>query len=151
MQKRKKLLFFCLVALILILSACGKSNDTDNAEKQENMEGMNNSNMDMKDSPTSNSSSNESSSNEVNVIALNWEWQLSKTAFKVGEPVTFSIEGKEGVHGFSIKGTNINEQVAAGETKKVTWTPDKAGEYIIECSVVCGTGHSDMVQTITVK
>ncbi|MEH7093069.1 hypothetical protein V7100_29100 [Priestia megaterium] len=31
MQKRKRLLFFCLVVLVLILSACGKSNDTDNA------------------------------------------------------------------------------------------------------------------------
>lgn len=145
MKKQKRLLFLSLVALILIIGACGKSSDTDNTEKQGNMEGMDHSNMVMKDS------SNESSSEGVNVIASNWKWQLSKTTFKVGKPVTFSIEGKDGVHGFSIKGTNINERVEVGETKKVTWTPNKAGEYTIECNVLCGTSHSDMVQKITVN
>lgn len=154
MKIRKKLLFLSLVALIFILSACGGSKDTDNTDNsrnKENMEDMDHSNMEGSTTSDSNSSSNASSGEEVSVVASNWKWDLSKTTFKVGEPVIFSIEGKEGSHGFSIDGTNINEQIATGETKKVTWTPEKAGEYTIECSVYCGTNHDDMVQKITVN
>ncbi|MGP7815636.1 cupredoxin domain-containing protein [Niallia sp. 01092] len=155
MKTRKNLLFLSLIALIFILSACGGSqqgaDNTDNNTNQENMEGMDHTNMDDSTTSDSNSSSNASSGEEVSIVASNWKWDLSKTTFKVGEPVTFSIEGQDSSHGFTIEGTNIKEQIAPGETKKVTWTPEKAGEYTIKCTVFCGDGHDDMVQKITVN
>ncbi|EXX87834.1 cytochrome C oxidase subunit II [Paenibacillus darwinianus] len=117
-----------------------------------NMDMGNNKNMDMgnKDMGNMDMGNSSGSADPVSVVASNWKWELSKTEFKVGETVTFSIESKEGVHGFAINGTDINETIAPGETKTVTWTPDKAGEYTLACSVACGTGHNDMVQKIMV-
>lgn len=151
MKKRKKWLFLGLLALIFILSACGNS---DNEDKSGNMDGMSEEemeNMDKEDSSETDSSSSEASGEDVSVVASNWKWDMSKTEFKAGEPVTFSIKGEQGLHGFAIEGTDIDEQIPAGETKKVTWTPDKAGEYTLVCSIACGSGHGDMVQKITVN
>ena len=139
MKTRKLPLIVGVLVLSLVVSACGNSMG----------------NMDMGNSSTSESNSPSSSdsgtSEEVSVVASNWKWDLSNTEFKVGETITFSIQGKEGVHGFAIEGTEINENIAPGQTKTVTWTPDKAGDYTIACSVACGTGHNDMVQKITVS
>jgi len=134
-MKTKKIgLFLSLMVLVLVASACGKSGTPISSPI-----------------PATNSPTSASSGEEVSVVSSNWKWELSKTTFKKGEPVTFVLTGKEGVHGFSIEGTTINQQIAAGETKKVTWTPDKSGEFTIKCSIVCGTGHANMVQKITVN
>lgn len=139
MKTRKFPLIVGVLVLSLVVSACGNSKG----------------NMDMGNSSTSESNSPSSSDSgtpeEVSVVASNWKWDLSNTEFKVGETITFSIQGKEGAHGFAIEGTEINENIAPGQTKTVTWTPDKAGDYTIACSVACGTGHNDMVQKITVS
>ncbi|WP_050182213.1 cupredoxin domain-containing protein [Domibacillus robiginosus] len=152
MKKKKHWMFFGFLALIFILSACGNS---DNEEKtSENMDSMSEEemeNMDMEDSSGTNTSSNEVSGEEVSVVASNWKWEMSKTEFKAGEPVTFSIKGEQGLHGFAIQGTDIDEQIPEGETIKVTWTPEKAGEYTLVCSIACGSGHGDMVQKIIVN
>ncbi|RED76076.1 cupredoxin domain-containing protein [Cohnella phaseoli] len=128
-----------ILALALVTAACGKSNN------------MRNMNMSTATSPSSSSdTAGEAQPSQVNVVATNWSWELSQSTFKVGETVAFNIQGKEGSHGFAIEGTNIDQQIAAGKTEIVTWTPDKAGEYEIKCSVICGTGHGDMVIKIEV-
>lgn len=152
MKKKKRWLFFGFLSLIFILTACGNSDNEDKSSG--NMAGMSEEemeNMDTEDSSGNNSSSNEALGEEVSVVASNWKWDMSKTEFKAGEPITFSIEGEQGLHGFAIQGTDIDEQIPEGETKTVTWTPDKAGEYTLVCSVVCGFGHGDMVQKIIVN
>lgn len=147
MKRKKSWLFFGFLALIFILSACGNSDNEDKpSENEKEME-----NMDMEDSSGDSASSNEALGEEVSVVASNWEWEMSKTEFKVGEPVTFSIKGEQGLHGFAIQRTDIDEQIPEGETKEVTWIPDKTGEYTLVCSIVCGSGHGDMVQTIIVN
>lgn len=134
--RKKQLLWISLVAMVFVVSACGKSN---------------NMNMGSTSTTTSNSSSNDASGGEVNVVASNWKWDLSKTSYKVGETITFSIKGEEGMHGFAIDGTDIDQKVTPGETSTVTWTPDKAGEFTIKCSIACGSGHADMTQVINVE
>lgn len=134
----KKWLIPGVISLMLVLSACG------NSASKGNMDGM-----DMGNSPKPSSAA--SSSGVVTVVSTDWKWEMSQTTFKKGETVTFSIQGKKGVHGFAIDGTDIDQRVAPGETKEVKWTPDKAGEFTIKCSIACGTGHADMVQKITVS
>ncbi|MBN2981780.1 cupredoxin domain-containing protein [Cohnella algarum] len=139
MKKRKvHLTLTVLIFVAIVTAACGNSSNMGN--------------MDMGSSTSSSpdSSSSDASGNQVSVVASNWKWELSNTTFKVGEQVTFTIQGEEGNHGFFIEGTDIDQQIAAGNTETVTWTPDKAGEYTIRCSVMCGAGHNDMVETLTV-
>jgi cytochrome c oxidase subunit 2 len=89
---------------------------------------------------------------EVKAEASNFQWKLDKTEFSAGTPIHFTVTSKQGMHGFSIVGTDTKiAQVAENETKDVTWTPDKPGEYTIKCIFMCGSGHSTMMTKITVK
>jgi cytochrome c oxidase subunit 2 len=99
----------------------------------------------------SSGSSTGTSGTTIHVTASNWQWTLDKTQFKAGQPVTFVVSSKEGVHGFAIDGTNVNTTVSPGSDQTVTWTPDKPGTYSIRCSIMCGTGHGNMVATVTVQ
>jgi len=38
-----------------------------------------------------------------------------------------------------------------GETKEVTFTPDKTGDFTGQCSVFCGSGHGAMKMTLHVN
>lgn len=89
---------------------------------------------------------------EVKAEASNFEWKLDKTEFTAGTPIHFNVTSTQGVHGFSVVGTDVKiAQVAEKEAKDVTWTPDKPGEYTIKCIFMCGSGHSTMMTKITVK
>jgi cytochrome c oxidase subunit 2 len=89
---------------------------------------------------------------EVKAEASNFTWKLDKTEFSVGQPVHFNVTSTQGVHGFSIVGTDVKiAQVGESDKKDVTWTPDKAGEYTVKCIFMCGSGHSTMMTKITVK
>jgi cytochrome c oxidase subunit II len=87
----------------------------------------------------------------VNAQASKWAWTLDQTEFEAGKPIKFQLTDKDGYHGFSIEGTEINTAINTGDKKEVTWTPDKPGEYTIRCTQVCGTGHETMATKITVK
>ncbi|HEU4963567.1 MAG TPA: hypothetical protein VFV52_06870 [Bacilli bacterium] len=87
----------------------------------------------------------------INVTAQNFKWTLDKTEVKVGQPVKMVVTGKEGFHGLTIPGTDVNGvQIKAGETTEVTFTPEKAGDLMIMCSIMCGAGHGDMHTTLKV-
>ncbi|MFC5446654.1 cupredoxin domain-containing protein [Paenibacillus aestuarii] len=89
---------------------------------------------------------------EVKAEASNFEWKLDKTEFTSGTPIHFTVTSKQGMHGFAIVGTDSKiAQVTENATKDVTWTPDKPGEYTINCIFMCGSGHSTMITKITVK
>jgi len=44
----------------------------------------------------------------------------------------------------------LQTTVANGKTVEVTFTPKKAGTYVLHCMVFCGSGHADMALTIEV-
>jgi cytochrome c oxidase subunit 2 len=89
---------------------------------------------------------------EVKAEASNFTWKLDKTEFTVGQPIHFNATSTQGVHGFSIVGTDVKiAQVGENDKKDVTWTPDKPGEYTVKCIFMCGSGHSTMMTKITVK
>nr|NNM91103.1 hypothetical protein [Bacilli bacterium] len=87
----------------------------------------------------------------VSVIAKNYSWTLSRRKFVFGEPIRFVVKSIQGVHGFSILGTNISNAVSQGEPSvTVDFTPKQKGVYTIKCNVYCGSGHDKMVTTFTV-
>lgn len=100
---------------------------------------------------TSGSQSTPVNAQVVAVQATDWSWKLDKTSFRAGQPIEFDITGMEGVHGFSIDGTGISQQIIQGKTTKVVWTPPQPGTYIIRCNIYCGTGHDGMTTTFTVQ
>lgn len=80
---------------------------------------------------------------------------------KAGERVTFRVTARFGgerardgsVHGFAVR--KLREQgwdVRLKEgVQEFTLTAPPPGEYLIECTVKCGTGHDDMNLRMVVK
>ncbi|MFJ7367990.1 hypothetical protein ACIQVU_00870 [Lysinibacillus sp. NPDC098008] len=86
----------------------------------------------------------------VEIIGKNFEFHGpngEQTFYvKAGEEVTLSLKSEEGVHGVSVDGLDVKLD-KDGSTK---FTPEKAGEYNMSCSVFCGTGHGDMTAKLVV-
>jgi len=87
----------------------------------------------------------------VKVNGKNWAWDLDKTEVKKGQPVKLIITSTEGMHNLSIDGTTVdNVHAMSGKEEVVTFTPDKAGELFLRCTLPCGTGHGSMVAKLKV-
>jgi cytochrome c oxidase subunit II len=84
----------------------------------------------------------------VTIKATNFKFDQTEYHVKKGEPVTITLDNSQGMHGASIKDFKVN---LSNETKTVTFTPDKAGSFPINCSVMCGSGHANMKSTLIVE
>ncbi|NQX70698.1 cupredoxin domain-containing protein [Paenibacillus alba] len=127
----KKLLVLLMgIALVLAIAACG-SKDTKSAG-----------------STTTPAASAAAGGQQVVLKATNFKFDQTEYRVKKGEPVTISLENAEGMHGASIKEFKINLD---NSKKTATFTPDKAGSFPINCSIMCGTGHANMKTTLIVE
>jgi cytochrome c oxidase subunit 2 len=48
------------------------------------------------------------------------------------------------------KDLNVVVTAKKGQTSEVTFTPDKVGTFVGQCSVFCGSGHGSMKMTLHV-
>lgn len=134
----KLLVFLMSVTLILALAACGSTNKTPAATSAA--------------TATSSSSASPAATaageQKITLQATNFKYDQKEYRVKKGQPVTITLDNKEGMHGAAIKdfGVNLNNN-----NKTMTFTPDKTGTFTINCSVMCGTGHADMKSTLIVE
>lgn len=90
--------------------------------------------------------------NDVTVEASNWKFSPATIVAHVGVPTTIHIKSVEGVHGISSDELGIaNTILPPNKDVTVTFTPKKAGTYVVHCSVPCGSGHADMKFTVKVE
>lgn len=86
----------------------------------------------------------------VDIVAVNFEFKGPNNEkifyVKAGEEVTLSLKSEEGMHGLAISDLKVN----LDKDGEVKFTPEKAGEYEIACSVFCGAGHGDMTAKLVV-
>lgn len=82
----------------------------------------------------------------VDIIATDFEFNEDTWYVKAGEEVTVTLENEEGTHGIAIIGLDV----ALSEPGETVFTPTEAGEYQIVCSVFCGAGHGDMQSKLVV-
>jgi cytochrome c oxidase subunit 2 len=70
----------------------------------------------------------------------------------VGKRQTVRFTSAGGVHGIASKDLGIPAtMITPDKPVSVSVTPQKAGSYKIQCSIMCGPGHADMALTIVVK
>jgi len=87
----------------------------------------------------------------VDVAVANWKFTPDKISIPVGEPTTLRLTASSGVHGIKSDELGIPmTTIPNGKTVEVTFTPQKAGEYVLHCMIFCGPGHADMKLTIDV-
>lgn len=93
------------------------------------------------------------SSKPLEIQAERFAFTPSQLTLTVGEEVRFRLTSEDTAHGFRILDTDINVTVpkrGQGDII-VTFTPQKAGRYVFECSRMCGAGHNFMRGELIVK
>jgi len=88
---------------------------------------------------------------EIYMTAAQFSFVPSEIKIPKGAEVTFYITSTDVQHVFAIPGTNVNVQVFPGHINSVTYTFDKAGEYLFLCNEYCGEGHHLMSGRIMVE
>ncbi|RKQ30755.1 cupredoxin domain-containing protein [Oceanobacillus halophilus] len=138
----KKLIIASLFIALILLAACGgEGNDTSetaNSTEEEATEQAEDS---------GSSEGTKEASNEVNVVATNFDFNQDEYVVNAGEEVTVSLTNEEGHHGISIDELGVNIE---GEGEAVI-VPEEPGEYKIYCNIFCGEGHAEMVATLVVQ
>jgi len=87
----------------------------------------------------------------IDVAVANWKFTPNKITIPVGEPTTLRLTTTSGVHGIKSDDLGIPmTTIPNGKVIEVTFTPKKAGTYILHCQIFCGPGHADMALTIVV-
>lgn len=87
----------------------------------------------------------------IDVVAANWKFTPATITIPVNDPTTLRLTSSSGVHGIESTDLGIAKTtISPGSSELVTFTPKKAGTYVLHCAVVCGPGHPDMTLTIVV-
>jgi cytochrome c oxidase subunit II len=87
----------------------------------------------------------------VDIAVANWKFTPNTITIPVGEPTTLRLTSTSGVHGIQSDDLGIPmTTIPNGKTVEVTFTPKKAGTYVLHCQIYCGQGHANMTLTIVV-
>jgi len=95
----------------------------------------------------------------INVTASRFEWQFNYptyniTSFQlelpVNEQVVFEMQSKDVVHSFWVPEFGPKQDVVPGMTTQLRVTPTVTGNYTVQCSQLCGDGHTYMTAPVTV-
>ena len=68
----------------------------------------------------------------------------------LGETILIRVHGKDVTHGFAIVDHDVNVEIPPGQTIEVLLKADKVGDFLIYCTVFCGTGHPQHKGTLHV-
>lgn len=80
----------------------------------------------------------------VEITAKRFDFSPSDITVKKGQPVTIALTSQDVDHGIKFKELGVTVNGKKGQTKEVTFTPDKAGTFTGQCSIFCGSGHGGM-------
>ena len=75
-----------------------------------------------------------------------YEFSPSEITFNGGQKVTFELTSETEFHTFTVEDLDIDEALGSGETVKLEFTFDRAGEFELKC-----LAHPQMTGLITVQ
>jgi heme/copper-type cytochrome/quinol oxidase subunit 2 len=87
----------------------------------------------------------------INITMKKYEFVPAEIHVKRGQRVLFVVTSADTQHGFHVDAFGINEPVKKGQTAEVEFQSDKAGTFPMNCSIICGAMHDDMVGKIVVE
>lgn len=97
---------------------------------------------------------------QVNVSAFRFGWRFTYPQYgniasatlelQVDRRVHFEIQSLDVVHSFWVQELGPKQDAVPGMTTELYITPTKTGDYLVECSQLCGYGHTLMVAPVHV-
>jgi cytochrome c oxidase subunit 2 len=88
---------------------------------------------------------------EFKMTAKQFAFDPAVINVKLGDQVKITIKSLDVTHGFALPEFGVNETLVPGKETVVEFTADKKGEFPFFCSVVCGSGHSEMTGKLIVE
>ncbi|NRD78615.1 cupredoxin domain-containing protein [Bacillus sp. BRMEA1] len=148
MKKRLGFLLSALVLMAMMLSACGSttnssSNSASTTKKTEKTTLKATSQS--KTKAVSNSSTGKVV--DIKVMAKDFEYDKKEIHVKQGDKVRITLQSDDGGHGLAIPAFNVDIQ----GNKSAEFIANKKGTFEYHCSVVCGSGHSQMTGKLIVE
>ena len=86
----------------------------------------------------------------IEIVAKRFDFTPGDITVTKGVPVTLALTSEDVDHGLTFKGLDVVIKGKKGATKEVTFTPNKTGTFVGQCSVFCGSGHGKMKMTLHV-
>jgi cytochrome c oxidase subunit 2 len=94
----------------------------------------------------------------VKVTARQFAWAFTYPAGKttpelvlpLGRPVRLDVVSTDMVHGFFVPAFRVKVDAVPGRTNSTWVTPTVAGDFDVECTVICGVSHSYMLSKVHV-
>jgi cytochrome c oxidase subunit 2 len=87
---------------------------------------------------------------EVAVIARQYEYLPGVIDVVKGQPLRLYLTSLDFMHGLFIEKFQIIQRIDKGKLTVVDFVPDQAGTFDFKCSVVCGSGHKEMIGKLVV-
>jgi cytochrome c oxidase subunit 2 len=87
----------------------------------------------------------------MKLIVKKYEFVPAEIHVKAGDTVQFEVTTADVQHGFSIPDLKIDESIQPGRPAVFNHVFDKPGTYKIECSIICGPHHDDMIGKLIVE
>lgn len=86
----------------------------------------------------------------IRMSAKNFAFSPGTITVKKGVPVVLELTSEDRVHGFKLPEFKVRSDIKPGAVTRVSFTPDKTGEFSFSCDVFCGDGHEQMDGTLIV-
>lgn len=95
----------------------------------------------------------------IEVTGRQWAWsfkypngkQTADLYLAQDKPVKLELRSLDVIHGFFVPAFRIKEDVVPGKENYTWFKPTQLGAFDIECTVICGVSHADMLaKTIVV-
>jgi cytochrome c oxidase subunit II len=96
------------------------------------------------------SEASETEPRKVQITAKQFAFEPSTITLKKGEPVELEIKSADVEHGMYFSDPSMHLTIPKHGKTNVTFTPEKEGDFIGNCSVFCGIGHGGMMLTLHV-
>ncbi len=93
---------------------------------------------------------------EIQMTAYQWGFDPDTIKVNLNDKVILYInstadkEAQYPKHSFMLNDFNINVDLPVGKVTKVEFIADKAGEFIFQCGIFCGTNHAGMIGKLIV-
>ena len=86
----------------------------------------------------------------IEIIATRSAFTPGEVTLKKGEPVVLVVKSADVAHGIRFRELGLDTKSGKGQSSELSFTPDKTGDFMGQCSVFCGSGHGSMKLTLHV-
>ena len=94
----------------------------------------------------------------ITVTARQWAWSFTypngkrttELLLAIGKPVKLDLQSLDVIHGFYVPAFRVKEDVVPGKQNYTWFSPTLLGSFDIECTVICGVNHANMLSKVVV-